>query len=79
MNNVELFTLAVSLGGVESLIEHPASMTHATVPLDEREKAGILDELVRISVGCEDVEDLRADLEQALDKIAWLQNQSARG
>ena len=71
MNNVELFTLAVSLGGVESLIEHPASMTHAAVPREEREEAGILDELVRISVGCEDVEDLQADLEQALDKIAW--------
>jgi methionine-gamma-lyase len=70
MNNVELFTLAVSLGGVESLIEHPASMTHASVPREEREDAGILDELVRISVGCEDFEDLQADLEKALDKIA---------
>lgn len=69
MNNVKLFTLAVSLGGVESLIEHPASMTHASVPRAEREAAGILDELVRIAVGCEDFEDLRADLEQALDKI----------
>jgi methionine-gamma-lyase len=66
MNNVSLFTLAVSLGGVESLIEHPASMTHAAVPREEREKAGIEDGLVRISVGCEDVEDLRTDLEQAL-------------
>jgi len=79
MNNVELFTLAVSLGGVESLIEHPASMTHGAVPRDEREEAGILDELVRISVGCEDLEDLRADLEQALEKIAWSQKQSAGG
>ncbi|MEJ2720280.1 MAG: PLP-dependent aspartate aminotransferase family protein [bacterium] len=70
MNNVKIFTLAVSLGGVESLIEHPASMTHASVPRSEREKAGIQDELVRISVGCEDVEDLQGDLEQALDKIA---------
>jgi methionine-gamma-lyase len=70
MNNVELFGLAVSLGGVESLIEHPASMTHASVPRPEREEAGILDELVRISVGCEDLEDLRADLGQALAKIA---------
>jgi methionine-gamma-lyase len=66
MNSVKLFTLAVSLGGVESLIEHPASMTHASVPREEREKAGIEDGLVRISVGCEDVEDLRTDLEQAL-------------
>jgi methionine-gamma-lyase len=69
MNNVHLFTLAVSLGGVESLIEHPASMTHASMPRADREKAGILDELVRISVGCEDVEDLRDDLDQALGHI----------
>lgn len=70
MNNVRLFTLAVSLGGVESLIEHPASMTHATVPRHEREQAGIVDELVRISVGCEDFDDLRDDLNQALNKIS---------
>ncbi len=69
MNNVELFTLAVSLGGVESLIEHPASMTHASMPKDEREEAGIKDELVRVAVGCEDFEDLKADLDQALNKI----------
>ncbi|MCG3156401.1 MAG: L-methionine gamma-lyase [bacterium] len=69
MNNVRLFTLAVSLGGVESLIEHPASMTHATVPRHEREQAGIVDELVRISVGCEDFDDLRDDLDQALNRI----------
>lgn len=69
MNNVRLFTLAVSLGGVESLIEHPASMTHASVPKEEREEAGILDELVRLSVGCEDFNDLRDDLDQALEKI----------
>jgi methionine-gamma-lyase len=69
MNNLHLFTLAVSLGGVESLIEHPASMTHASVPRDERESAGIKDELVRVSVGCEDFEDLRNDLDQALCKI----------
>jgi methionine-gamma-lyase len=66
MNSVKLFTLAVSLGGVESLIEHPASMTHAGLPREEREAAGLVDELVRISVGCEDVEDLQADLDQAL-------------
>ncbi len=66
MNSVKLFTLAVSLGGVESLIEHPASMTHAGLPKAERETAGLVDELVRISVGCEDVEDLQADLDQAL-------------
>ena len=69
MNNVNVFTLAVSLGGIESLIEHPASMTHATVPKQEREDAGILDELVRIAVGCEDFEDLRDDLDQALNRI----------
>jgi len=69
MNNVRLFTLAVSLGGVESLIEHPASMTHATVPRHEREQAGIVDELVRISVGCEDFADLRDDIDQALNRI----------
>ena len=69
MNNVQLFTLAVSLGGVESLIEHPASMTHASIPKEEREEAGILDELVRVSVGCEDFEDIKEDLNQALSKI----------
>jgi methionine-gamma-lyase len=69
LNQVRLITLAVSLGGVESLIEHPASMTHAAVPREKREKSGILDELVRLSVGCEDFSDLRADLEQALSKI----------
>jgi methionine-gamma-lyase len=70
LNSLRLITLAVSLGGVESLIEHPASMTHASVPREEREQAGILDELVRLSVGCEDGEDLCADLAQALNKIA---------
>lgn len=71
MNNVRLITLAVSLGGVESLIEHPASMTHASIPREEREKAGILDELVRLSVGCEAFEDIRDDLDQALEKIHY--------
>jgi methionine-gamma-lyase len=70
MNHVRLFTLAVSLGGVESLIEHPASMTHAGIPQREREAAGVVDELVRISVGCEDFEDLRDDLDQALNRIS---------
>lgn len=69
LNQVRLIAMAVSLGGVESLIEHPASMTHASVPRAKREQAGILDELVRLSVGCEDFLDLRADLEQALNKI----------
>jgi methionine-gamma-lyase len=69
MNRVKVFTLAVSLGGVESLIEHPASMTHAGLPRVEREAAGIVDELVRISVGCEDAEDLQEDLDQALTAV----------
>jgi len=69
MDNVEIFTLAVSLGGVESLIEHPASMTHASVSKAEKIKSGVSDELVRIAVGCEDYEDLRDDLDQALNKI----------
>ena len=63
---LELFTLAESLGGVESLICHPATMTHAGVPKAVREQVGITDGVVRFSVGIEDVADLIADLEQAL-------------
>jgi methionine-gamma-lyase len=70
MDNVRVATLAVSLGGVESLIEHPASMTHAGVSRESRLEAGITDGLVRYSVGIEDVEDLIADLEQAFTHIA---------
>ena len=70
IDSARLATLAVSLGGVETLIEHPASMTHAGMPRAEREAAGISDDLVRLSVGCEDVRDLIADLEQALEKAA---------
>jgi cystathionine beta-lyase/cystathionine gamma-synthase len=66
LNNVKIFTLAESLGGVESLICHPASMTHASVPKEEREKYGFTDSLVRFSVGIEDVEDLIKDVELAL-------------
>lgn len=66
VSNTEVFTLAESLGGVESLIEHPASMTHAAVPADERRENGITDGLVRLSVGLEGVEDLREDLQRAL-------------
>ncbi len=62
------FTLAESLGGIESLIEHPASMTHASIPPAQRDALGISDGLIRLSVGIEDVRDLIADLEQALDK-----------
>lgn len=69
LEGVEIFALAESLGGVESLIEHPAIMTHATIPADTRAQLGIGDGLVRLSVGVEDVEDLRADLAQALARI----------
>ncbi len=70
MDSVRLITLAVSLGGVDSLIEHPASMTHASIPPKERHAAGIVEELLRLSVGCEDFKDLRDDLDQALEKIS---------
>src|SRR5690606_8868299 len=69
MNSVKLFQLAVSLGGVESLIQHPASMTHFSMGKEARLKGGITDGLVRISVGIENVHDLLNDLEQALTKI----------
>lgn len=66
VKNVRLFALAESLGGVESLIGHPATMTHASIPKEEREKSGVVDSLIRLSVGIEDAEDLIIDLEQAL-------------
>lgn len=66
LRQFKVFSLAESLGGVESLVEHPASMTHASVPRTEREKLGISDSLVRLSVGIEDIEDLLSDLERAL-------------
>ncbi|MGG2020160.1 cystathionine gamma-synthase [Pseudomonas sp. S8] len=69
LENVKIFALAESLGGVESLIEHPAIMTHATIPAETRARLGIGDGLVRLSVGVEDLEDLRADLAYALTKI----------
>lgn len=69
LKSVRLCSLAESLGGVETLISHPATMTHASVPPEQRQKLGITDGLVRISVGIEDVEDLIADLEQALARI----------
>jgi len=65
---MKVFTLAESLGGVESLAGHPASMTHASIPKEEREKVGVTDNLVRLSVGIEHVDDLLADLAQALDR-----------
>lgn len=67
VENLKLFTLAESLGGVESLSGHPASMTHASIPKEEREKTGVVDSLIRLSVGIEDAEDLIDDLKQALN------------
>jgi cystathionine beta-lyase len=68
-SNTKVFALAESLGGVESLIGHPASMTHASIPTQERIKTGITDSLLRLSVGIEDEEDLIEDLRQALEKV----------
>lgn len=62
-----MITVAESLGGVESLIEHPASMTHASIPKEIREQAGLTDNLIRFSVGIEDVDDLISDIESALE------------
>ena len=69
VSNTHYFTLAESLGGVESLIGHPASMTHAAIPKKEREKTGVIDSLIRLSVGIEDVEDLIKDLEKSFKLI----------
>jgi cystathionine beta-lyase/cystathionine gamma-synthase len=69
LNNVRLMALAESLGGVETLISHPATMTHASVPPERRLQIGITDDLVRVSVGIEDVADLQDDISQALDRI----------
>jgi cystathionine gamma-lyase len=69
LTGTHLFSLAESLGGVESLIGHPASMTHASIPKEERLKVGLTDSLIRLSVGIEDADDLIADLEIALSKI----------
>ena len=66
VSKTELFTLAESLGGVESLIGHPSTMTHASIPREERLKSGVVDSLIRLSVGVEDVTDLISDLEKAL-------------
>jgi len=70
MRSTRLFALAESLGGVESLISHPASMTHASIPKAEREASGLSDTLIRLSVGVEDAEDLVADLAQALEALS---------
>lgn len=68
-SSFKVFSLAESLGGVESLVNHPATMTHASIPKPEREKAGVVDNLLRFSVGVEDIEDLLADLDQALSTL----------
>ena len=65
--HLKLFSLAESLGGVESLIGHPATMTHSSIPKKDREASGIVDSLIRLSVGLEDAEDLIDDLRQALE------------
>jgi cystathionine beta-lyase len=69
MEHLHYFSLAESLGGVESLCGHPASMTHASIPKAERDKVGLSDSLIRLSVGIEDVEDLKNDIAQALEKV----------
>jgi len=69
LENLHYFALAESLGGVESLCGHPASMTHASIPKEEREKVGLVDSLIRLSVGIEDVDDLKKDIEAALELI----------
>ena len=67
LKRIKLFSLAESLGGVASLAEHPATMSHASMPQDYREKVGITDELIRLSVGLENIDDLIDDLRQALE------------
>jgi cystathionine beta-lyase/cystathionine gamma-synthase len=69
LNSVRLMALAESLGGVETLISHPASMTHGSVPAERRQALGVTDDLVRVSVGVEHVDDLIEDLAQALDRV----------
>lgn len=69
LENLKVFTLAESLGGVESLIEHPAIMTHASLPPEVRKSLGIHDTLIRLSVGIEDLEDLLEDLDRALQHV----------
>jgi cystathionine beta-lyase/cystathionine gamma-synthase len=70
LTGTHLFSLAESLGGVESLIGHPATMTHASIPLEERKKTGVTDSLIRLSVGVEDIDDLLADLQHALQTLS---------
>ena len=65
-SSIKVFSFAESLGGVESLINHPATMTHASIPKEERERVGVVDNLLRLSVGIENIEDLISDLDNAL-------------
>jgi cystathionine beta-lyase len=69
LTGTHLFSLAESLGGVESLVNHPASMTHASIPKSERDRIGVVEGLIRLSVGIEDVDDLLADIDTALQKV----------
>ncbi len=78
LNSLKFFSLAESLGGVESLVAHPASMSHAAMGPEGRRLAGISDKLIRLSVGIENVEDLLADLKAGLDKILAAQSTTAR-
>jgi cystathionine beta-lyase/cystathionine gamma-synthase len=78
LGRVKVFSLAESLGGVESLISHPASMTHASVPPEMRATLGITDGLVRLSCGVEEVEDLLADLERGFDAMPRAKSGSSR-
>ena len=70
VKNLEIFTLAESLGGVESLVCHPATMTHASVPKNIRDEIGVTDGLIRLSIGIEDIEDLISDIKNAMEKIS---------
>jgi methionine-gamma-lyase len=69
LDHVQVMTLAVSLGGIETLIQHPSSMTHAAMAREDRLAAGISDGLVRVSIGCEDVDDIIADFEHAFAAV----------
>jgi len=76
LNSLKLFKLAVSLGSTEGLAQHPASMTHAGVAPEDKMRLGITDKMIRLSIGIEYVEDIIGDVEQALEKVACLQEQA---
>ena len=71
LNKFEVFTLAESLGGVESLVSHPATMTHASIPKEKREQLGITDGLIRLSIGLETIDDILSDLKDALSSVSY--------